>query len=328
MAPAHLDAVLERLPLRVEAGEGRQQRGVDVQDPAGEGADEDGREEAHEAGEADEVDLRARAGSRRARRRSPRACWPRWSRKTAGMPACARALEAEGRPRRSRRRRRSRRPARPAAAASMRACRFEPRPLTRTPSLFSRRAAHSQETPEPATTRADHEARLAAPLERVLDLVQVAGRDDDDHADAHVEGAVHLLVGDAPALLDQAEERRHLPGARGAARAPRPCGQDARDVAREAAAGDVDERPHLVALEERLERGEVAAVRRRAAPRPTRGAELGQVRVDAVAEGLEEHLARERVAVRVQARPRAARGGRRPRARRAAAPSPSPRRRR
>ena len=56
-AAGDLDAVVEGLLLRVEAGEGREQRGVDVEDAVGEGADEVRREQAHVAGEADELDV-------------------------------------------------------------------------------------------------------------------------------------------------------------------------------------------------------------------------------------------------------------------------------
>ena len=48
--------MVERLPLRVETRERRKQRRVDVQDAAGERADEPAREDPHKAGEADEPD--------------------------------------------------------------------------------------------------------------------------------------------------------------------------------------------------------------------------------------------------------------------------------
>jgi hypothetical protein len=133
----------------------------------------------------------------------------------------------------------------------------------------------------------------------VLDLVEVARGDDHHHADPHVEGALHLLGGDGPSPLDQAEEGRHLPRAPPQER-PEPLGEDPRDVAGEAPSGDVGEGAHLVPLEERLEGGEVASVGREEgfAHRPS---ELGEVRVDAVAKPLEEHLAGEGVAVRVEA---------------------------
>jgi hypothetical protein len=47
-----LDAVVERLPLGVQAGERREQRGMDVERPPGEGPHVDRREDPHEAGVA------------------------------------------------------------------------------------------------------------------------------------------------------------------------------------------------------------------------------------------------------------------------------------
>ena len=42
--------------------------------------------------------------------------------------------------------------------------------------------------------------------------MRVLGRDDDGHADAEVEHARHLVVGDVAEALDLSEDRRHLPG--------------------------------------------------------------------------------------------------------------------
>ena len=53
-----LDAVLERLALRVEAGERRQQRRVNVEDAHRKGVEQRLADKPHEAGEADEVDAR------------------------------------------------------------------------------------------------------------------------------------------------------------------------------------------------------------------------------------------------------------------------------
>ena len=105
-------------------------------------------------------------------------------------------------------------PSVPARWASMRACRLQPRPLMSTPIL--RRARVTARAlirgRRPALHHgADDEARLAAALERVLDVVEVLGRDDHHHADAHVEGAVHLVLGDGAALLDEPEERAAPP---------------------------------------------------------------------------------------------------------------------
>src|SRR5215218_7439802 len=49
-------AGLERPPMRVKAGEQRQQRRMDVQHPSGPAVDEPRRQDAHEAGKAEELD--------------------------------------------------------------------------------------------------------------------------------------------------------------------------------------------------------------------------------------------------------------------------------
>src|SRR5258708_1764224 len=126
-------------------------------------------------------------------------------------------------------------PSVPARWASIRAWRLDPRPLTRTPTVFigvlaprpssfeggvetlrcgkretsgvcaPRRTMPSFERDaRPLHHGADHEARLTPPLERMLDVVKVPGADDHDHADAHVEGTVHLVLRDRPALLSYA----------------------------------------------------------------------------------------------------------------------------
>src|SRR5262249_10531143 len=53
-AAAHPTAELERRLLHLEAGEGRQERWVDIEDPPGETGDEPGGEKAHVPREADE----------------------------------------------------------------------------------------------------------------------------------------------------------------------------------------------------------------------------------------------------------------------------------
>src|SRR5512139_180541 len=119
--------------------------------------------------------------------------FPRWSQKTAGRPA----WRARSRPRAPSTFDTTTAispPSSPRRAASMRAWRFDPRPLTRTPTLFT--PASLPGDAGAGDHRPDHEARLPAPLERVLDLVEVARGDDHHHADPHVEGALHLLGGD------------------------------------------------------------------------------------------------------------------------------------
>ena len=159
----------------------------------GEGAHEDGREQAHEAGEADEVDAGAPAGSPRSRRRRPRASGRGGRGRRRGSRPCGRA-RGRRRPPTFETTTAISPPSSPRRAASMSACRFEPRPLTRTPTFFTGVRAPPAASLVPGDARAladgaDHEARLPAPLERVLDVVEVARRDDDHHADAHVEGA-------------------------------------------------------------------------------------------------------------------------------------------
>src|SRR6266436_5830234 len=56
-AAGELDAVVEGLLLRFEAGEGRQERRVNIEDALGKGGYEEGGEKAHVAGEADEINF-------------------------------------------------------------------------------------------------------------------------------------------------------------------------------------------------------------------------------------------------------------------------------
>src|SRR6185437_7474312 len=55
-ASGDFHAVVDRLVLRVETGEGGQERGVNVQDAVGELADEGGAEQPHESGQTDQID--------------------------------------------------------------------------------------------------------------------------------------------------------------------------------------------------------------------------------------------------------------------------------
>ena len=50
-------AVLQRLPLRVEAGKRGQQRRMDVQDPVGKCVEQRRANQTHEPGEAHEIDV-------------------------------------------------------------------------------------------------------------------------------------------------------------------------------------------------------------------------------------------------------------------------------
>ena len=81
---------------------------------------------------------------------------PRWSHASAGMPA-ARARPSAGASATFEMTTATSPPSRPSCAAAMRACRFEPRPLTSTPTRFIRRRhptrrppTRSRRTPPPA----------------------------------------------------------------------------------------------------------------------------------------------------------------------------------
>ena len=94
--------------------------------------DEPGGEQTHEARRGTRGRPGGRAGGSRARRRSPRRAFPRWSRKSAGTPA-ARARSRAGALSTFEITTAISPPSSPAAAASIRAWRLEPRPLTSTP---------------------------------------------------------------------------------------------------------------------------------------------------------------------------------------------------
>ena len=177
---AHLDAVLQGLALGVEARERRQQRRMHVQDPPGEGA----QERAARAGACSRPGRRgrrrARAAARRARGRAPRASGRDDRGTRRGCPR-ARARSSPGASSTFEITTAISPPSAPARRASIRACRLEPRPLMRTPISSGVTAGRARSLEGDAAARhhgADHEARLAAPLERVLDVVEVLGRHD------------------------------------------------------------------------------------------------------------------------------------------------------
>ena len=61
--PCTRDPRGQRAGVGVQAAEGGQQRGVDVEQPVAPARDEVRRQDAHEAGEADQFDAAARAGA-------------------------------------------------------------------------------------------------------------------------------------------------------------------------------------------------------------------------------------------------------------------------
>src|SRR5271157_1408089 len=85
---------------------------------------------------------------------------------------------------------------------------------------------------------ADGVASLAATLQDKLRLLELLRRHDQDHADAHVEGAQHLVAGHIADLLQVLEDGWHRPGVDLDDRS-HALGQHARKVLGEAAAGDV-----------------------------------------------------------------------------------------
>jgi len=130
------------------------------------------------------------------------------------------------------------------------------------------------------------------------DLGGLFFRDDDGHADAHVEDLIHLGFGDFAAFLDEAEEFGDLPGifADGGAAG---FGKDAGEIVEEATAGNVGGSVETagrqgaheglvirVDAEEFAAEGELHAWRRF---------------VQGQAHFFEEHLAGERVAVGMEA---------------------------
>ncbi len=132
---------------------------------------------------------------------------------------------------------------------------------------------------------------LVGAIEERLGFLDLFGGDDRDQADAHVEGAQHLVLLDVAEVLQVFEERRDGPtgevdDGRGAA------GQDARQVLRDAAAGDVRHAADDAGGSELPDDAEVAAVGTHEG-----GAslvlELVDVVVRVVMGDLEEQLARE-----------------------------------
>ena len=125
------------------------------------------------------------------------------------------------------------------------------------------------------------------------------GADDEDEPHAAVERAAHLALVDVPAALDEIEDRRARP--RRVDPDAEPLRQDAREVPGDAAAGDVAHRAHRHLGDHRLHVPRVEPRRReeRLADRfPAEG--VGAILVPEL-HRLHEHLARERIAVRVEA---------------------------
>ena len=168
------------------------------------------------------------------------------------------------------------RPDRPASfAASISATMLEPRPEIRMATrLRAMRVTlrcrggrcRSRAARPSARRRARRAARRVSPsrLSTAATLSAARGVDHGDHADAAVERAQHFRLGDAAGLRQPVEHRQHRDAREVDARAEA-LRQHARDVVGEAAAGDVRQRLDAPGLADRGEAGfHIDARRRRA----------------------------------------------------------------
>src|SRR6202034_1006073 len=124
-------------------------------------------------------------------------------------------------------------------------------------------------------------------------LEQVRGN-DRDQADAHVEGAEHLVGFEIAELLEVGEEGRWIPG-REIDLSGEAAGEDAGKVLGEASSSDVGEAADDLSLNEFADGRKVAAVGAHEGGADL-VAELVDVLVGAIAGGLEEQLEGEGVA--------------------------------
>src|SRR5262245_41475079 len=145
-------------------------------------------------------------------------------------------------------------------------------------------------------------AALTERLEALHRLGCLLARDDQEHPDAAVEDAQHLVLLDLADALEQREEGGAGPGGRVDA-CPHALRQHARHVADEAPAGDVDEALQVEVAAQVQDRLDVDA-RRREQRAAERGVELvvlaAQVELARLHAGVDD-LAHERVAVAVDA---------------------------
>ena len=139
-----------------------------------------------------------------------------------------------------------------------------------------------------------------ARLQHQRHAIGIVGRAADDHADPHVEGAVHVVLRHAPDALEIAEDRVGRPGGlvdqRSGARR-----EDARQVLGDPAAGDVREPFDEPRLEERPDHGQIRPVDAEQLL-ADRAPEFVDHRVRLQAEVAEDDGAGEGVAVGVEAR--------------------------
>ncbi len=125
------------------------------------------------------------------------------------------------------------------------------------------------------------------------------GVDEENHADSHVEHAKHLGPFDATSGGQEVEDRRNGPGAVRDLRADS-LRQHARDVVRETSAGDVRHPVQETALEKRGDDPKIATVRFEQNVPHRSTVQLFQPVLHGEPHLLEENLPSQRVAVRVQ----------------------------
>ena len=128
---------------------------------------------------------------------------------------------------------------------------------------------------------------------------ELFGGDGGDEANAHVEGAEHLVLGDVAEMLEVFEQRRGCPGGEVDDRA-HAFGQDAGEVFRDTATGDVGHARGDFGGGKLLDDGKIAAV---GAHKGRAGLvlELVDVVLGVIVGDFEEEFAGERVAVGVEA---------------------------
>ena len=136
---------------------------------------------------------------------------------------------------------------------------------------------------------------LVGAVENRLRLLKLLRGDDGDETDAHVEGAEHFVLLDIAEVLEMGEQRRNLPGGEVYDRV-QTLGENARQVLRDAAAGDVGHARDKAARGELPDDAEVAAVRAHEG-RAGLVLELVDVVIGAIFCDFKQQLAGERVAV-------------------------------
>src|SRR3984957_5282120 len=156
----------------------------------------------------------------------------------------------------------------PRATASMMACKFVPSPDISTPSftggrllgdarvdslVISLRGSRYRHAARAAGYLTDDERALLPQSQIFHDRVRLAGRNNRNHAEAIVEGAIHLTLFDFAETRDQIEDRRNGPGA-APNRRVQILRHHTRQILDHPAAGDVGEPLDCEAIEQ-LQRG-------------------------------------------------------------------------